>query len=90
MDRTVGKEGILEVIPEEAAVVRQMFHWVDQEGLSGRQVLIRLNERGITPRKGAATWAKSSVLRILHNEMYAGVWYYNKHRSCEPERSSHD
>src|SRR5438128_2641880 len=32
-DRAAGKEGILEVAPEEAAVVRQMFEWMDQDAL---------------------------------------------------------
>src|SRR5882724_2967702 len=31
-DRAAGKEGLLEILLEEAAVVRQMFEWVDQEG----------------------------------------------------------
>lgn len=83
-DRLAGKEGILDLIPDEAEVVRQMFEWVDQEGLSSRRVLLRLNERQIRPRKGAPTWGRSSVLRILRNEMYAGVWHYNKHQLCEP------
>src|SRR5580698_6366628 len=43
MDRIAGKEGILAVAPGEAAVVRQMFEWVDQEGMSARRVLNRLN-----------------------------------------------
>ena len=83
-DRLAGKEGILEVVPDEAEVVRQMFEWVDQEGFSSRRVLRRLNDRGIRPRNGAPTWGRSSVLRILRNEMYAGVWHYNKHQGCEP------
>src|ERR1043166_5400029 len=85
MDRVTNKEGILEIVPEEAAVVRQMFEWVDQEGLSARRVLNRLNELRMPPRKGAATWAKSSVLRILRSEMYAGVWHYNKFQGCVPK-----
>ena len=85
MDRGAGTDGILELIPEEAAVVRQMFSWVHQQGLSARQVLVRLNERQVPTRKGAPKWGKSSVLRILHNEMYAGVWHYNKHQSFEPD-----
>ena len=85
MDRTIGKDGILETIPEEAAVMKKMFSWVHREGLSARQVLIRLNEQHVPPRNGAKSWAKSSVLLILHNEMYAGVWHYNKHQSFEPE-----
>ncbi len=89
-DRLTGKEGILEVAPEEAAVVRQMFEWVDQESLSARRVLQRLNDLKIPPQKGASEWAKSSVLRLLHNEMYAGVWYYNKFQGCEPANPATD
>jgi site-specific DNA recombinase len=84
-DQAAGKEGILEIMPEEAAVVRSIFLWVDQEGLSARQVVRRLNELKIRPKKGACQWAKSSVLRILRNEMYAGVWHYNKFEACEPK-----
>jgi site-specific DNA recombinase len=83
-DRAAGKEGFLEIVPAEAAVVRQMFEWVDQDGLSARRVVNRLNARRVPPRNGARRWAKSSVLRILRNEMYAGVWHYNKHQGCEP------
>jgi site-specific DNA recombinase len=85
MDQTATGQGILEIAREEAAVVRQMFAWVDVEGLSARRVLNRLNERRISPRKGAQTWSKSSVLRILHNQMYAGVWHYNKFQSFANE-----
>src|SRR3984893_2123174 len=84
-DQSSGTEGLLELAPEEASVVRQMFEWVDRDGLSGRRVLNRLNELKIRPRKGAAQWGKSSVLRILRSEMYAGVWHYNKFQGCEPQ-----
>jgi site-specific DNA recombinase len=84
-DRAAGKEGVLEVNPAEATVVREMYEWVDEDGLSARRVVNRLNARRIPPKKGAARWAKSSVLRILRNEMYAGVWYYNKYQGCEPK-----
>ncbi len=83
-DPITGKEGSLEIHPAEAAVVRRMFEWVDQDGLSARRVLNRLNESKIAPQKGAAVWGKSSVLRILRSETYAGVWHYNKFQSCEP------
>src|SRR5579862_9715369 len=84
-DRAAGKEGVLSILPEEANVVRQMFNWVDQEGLSARRVLTRLNGLKIPPRNGAPQWAKSSVLRILKSEMYAGTWHYNKVQGCEPQ-----
>jgi site-specific DNA recombinase len=88
-DRTAGNAGRLEVEPSEACVVRQMFEWVDSEGLSAWSVVRRLNERGILAQKGAS-WGKSSVLRILHNEMYAGTWHYNKAQGCEPARRKND
>lgn len=85
MNRRTGSAGILELNSKEAAVVRRIFEWVDREGLSARRVVKRLNELGIPPRKGAANWAKSSLLRILRSEMYAGIWHYNKFQGCEPK-----
>jgi site-specific DNA recombinase len=87
-DKTTNKAGVLEVVPEEAIVVRQMFGWVDKEGLSAHKVTERLTVLKISPRKKGESWGKSSVLRILRNETYAGVWHYNKHESCEPLKPS--
>jgi site-specific DNA recombinase len=83
-DKTEDREGRLEITPQEAIIVKQMFDWVGREGLSARRVAERLSERKVTPRKHGPRWGKSSVLRILRNEMYAGVWHYNKYESCEP------
>lgn len=77
----------LEVFPEEALVVRQMYDWVDREALSARQVVVRLNARGLFPRKGRV-WQRSSVLRILRSQVYTGIWHFNKHQRCEPTRST--
>jgi len=89
-DQTADNGGRIELITHEAAIVRKMFHWVDQEALSARQVVGRLNGLRITPRRGGRKWGKSSVLRILRNEMYAGTWYYNKAQGCiavQPSRA---
>src|SRR5450759_3242580 len=43
-DRLRGTDGILEIVTEEAVVVRQMFEWVDRESFSARRVLHRLND----------------------------------------------
>jgi site-specific DNA recombinase len=89
-DATANKAGYLEIVPEEAVVVRQMFEWVDQEGLSARHVMKRLSAMKEPTKKGSHQWAKSSVLRILRNETYTGVWHYNKHESYEPVRARKD
>jgi site-specific DNA recombinase len=81
-DKSSGKDGYLEVMVEEAALVQQMYEWVDREALSAHQVVERLNQLQSRPRKGGR-WAKSTVLRVLRNETYAGVWHYNKHYGSE-------
>lgn len=83
-----GEAGHLEILPAEAGIVRQMYGWVDQDGLSAQKVVARLNEIGVRPRKGGQRWQKSSVLRILRSEVYSGVWYYNKHIHAVPLRPS--
>ena len=85
---STGELGHLEILPDEAAVVRRMYNWVDQDGLSIHKVTIRLNDIGVRPKKGGKQWQKSSVRRILRSEVYSGVWYYNKHLHCEPIHAS--
>jgi site-specific DNA recombinase len=73
-------DGSLTINPAEAAVVREMYNWVDRQGLSAREVVLRLQKEGISPRKSGSQWQRSSVLRILRGTIYAGTWYYYKHR----------
>src|SRR6185437_8239665 len=80
--------GLRRVNEEEALIVRKRYAWVDKEGLSARRVVQRLNALGARPRKGATHWAKSSVLRVLRNQTYAGIWHYNKYESFEPLKQS--
>jgi site-specific DNA recombinase len=78
---------------EEARIVRLVFRWLVEEGLSIRAIVARLNELGYRPQRGAR-WGKSSVHRILSNPVYAGTAYYNRRervlpchpRSNEPNR----
>jgi site-specific DNA recombinase len=79
-------EAGLRVLPQEAEVVRQIYCWVAEERLSVKRVVEKLNRSAILPRKAGSAWQKSSVLRILHSEVYIGKWHYNKHQHCEPRR----
>lgn len=85
-DQATGREGYLEVVPEQATVVRQIYDWVDRDSLSAHGVVNRLNELRVKPQKGGRRWGKSSVLRILHTEIYTGIWHYNKYEGREPKR----
>src|SRR6266568_171784 len=72
--------GKLFINPEEAITVRRIFDLVDEEGLSARDVAVRLTRDEIRTRKGGKTWQRSSVLRVLRGTIYTGTWYYNKHK----------
>ncbi len=74
--------------PEAAEVVRQIFQW-SLEGHGKQEIAHMLNDLGIlnptlykmahgwtyrnTARPNYTVWNKTTVWRILHNEMYTGV-----------------
>lgn len=71
-----GKELLKMVIDEEAAaVIRQIFDWVDLEGYGQYLIPQMLNERGITTRKGKP-WASNTISAILRNPAYMGYMCY--------------
>ena len=77
------QEGYYEVVPEEASVVKLIFDLFVNRQMSIRGIAKELTQRGVKPRKGKH-WRTSSLHRILRNETYTGVTYYNKHISIEP------
>lgn len=60
----------IEVIPEEAAVIRYMYESYIN-GLGSKRIADALNEAGIKTRDGRA-WTSAHVLRIIKNEKYMG------------------
>lgn len=73
----------------EARVVKKIFQWVGEEGVSMREVIRRLQALGIPPRKQKRpTWTKGPVVRLLQNETYVGKHYYNKTESVVTRRPS--
>ena len=69
----VGLRHRLELIPEEAAVVRYIFHLYTQEGLGIRLIARRLNEEGYRTRKGG-NWSMITIRDILRNRVYLGTY----------------
>ena len=59
---------------EEAAIVRRVFVYYSQ-GFSIESVVRILNEEGVRTRKGRE-FQRSSILSILKNEAYTGVYHY--------------
>jgi site-specific DNA recombinase len=62
----------------EANIVKLVYKWLTEEQLTTYKIIDRLQTQGIMARKGKR-WARSSVHKILRNETYCGVTYYNKH-----------
>lgn len=69
-----------EINEEQARVVRMVFDWVGKKGVSTREVIKRLYDLGIPPRKGKTTfWTHGPIVRLLRCESYvSGIVYYNK------------
>ncbi|MER3420421.1 MAG: hypothetical protein C4290_07810, partial [Chloroflexota bacterium] len=63
----------LEVVPEEAAVVRYIFRMYTQEGLGIRLIARRLNEEGYRTRRGG-NWSMVTIRDILRNRVYLGTY----------------
>ncbi|MCK4351815.1 recombinase family protein [candidate division WOR-3 bacterium] len=76
--------GHFEINPEEAKIVKMMFRWMVEEGLSVWFIAKRLAKLKIPPRYGKR-WSPSTVHRILSNEVYIGTMYYYKKKSVIPE-----
>jgi site-specific DNA recombinase len=69
-----------EVQEDEAAIVRQIFHWIGRERVSIGEVCRRLRAQGCPTRSGKLAWDRSSVWGILKNPAYAGTAAFGKTR----------
>ncbi len=81
--------GGLRVVESEAAAVRWIFNLYVTEGLSIYQILDRLDEAGIKPKRGGK-WQKSSLSRMLANTAYVGRIFYNKNKRNEKKLQLRD
>lgn len=69
-----GMDGKYEVVPAEAAIVSEIYKRV-LDGEAMASIYTSLNERGIHTKRGNE-WTKNSFSKLLHNELYIGVYRY--------------
>ncbi|WLA73368.1 recombinase family protein [Bradyrhizobium diazoefficiens] len=80
------RHGYLELLHEEARVVRMVFEWVANERLTLRHVVRRLQEIKIRPRKSArGVWNTSTLSTLLRNEAYIGEAHWGSTYAVAPE-----
>ena len=72
----------MEVDPQTAPLVRQIFHWYANELLSDHQIAVRLTNMDTRPRtrNGPSHWQPGAVRTILLNDAYLGTWYVNRYK----------
>lgn len=68
---TKGPDGVLQIVPEEAEIVRKIFELYIQ-GNGVRKIKRYLEEHGIKTVTGKSEWSTSTIDRMLSNEKYVG------------------
>ena len=70
--------GVLEIVPEEAEVVKRIFHMYLHEGKGTTRIASELNADGLYTVRGKI-WRQDAVIRILKNDKYCGNLTQWKH-----------
>jgi site-specific DNA recombinase len=76
--RKYGGDGKIQIDPDKAAMVHQIFEWYAAEGTCLDEILRRLNASPWKTRRGKNEWSSTVVLGILRCEWYVGRAYYNR------------
>jgi len=80
------KEGYYEINPSESKVVKMLFTWVGNEGLTLRKIVKRLQELGIKPRKSKrGVWNTSTLSTLFRNKAYIGEARWGSSYAVVPE-----
>jgi site-specific DNA recombinase len=69
----------LELKPDEALVVQQIFEWYTHDRIGLISIRNRLNQQSV-PTRSKAPWAVSTISKILKNTVYAGYTAWGKTR----------
>jgi len=76
------KNGKLEIVPEEAEIVKRIFHSYVYEGKGCHTIANELNAAGLLTARGKM-WREDGVCRILKNDKYVGYLTQWKHYSTD-------
>ena len=77
--------GHYEIEDKEAESVKLIFDMFVNKKVSIRAIARELTRKGVPPRQGFK-WHTSSLHRIIRNETYTGITYWNKHYSFETDK----
>lgn len=73
----IGKDFTLEIVEEEAEIVRLVFDLYTRQGRTFYQIACQLNQMGIKPAR-AKKWPKDTIRHMLRNKHYDGKVVFNQ------------
>lgn len=77
--------GHYEIVSEEAENLRNIFKWIDEEDLTLRRLVVRLQKLGIKPRKSKkGTWTTGTLSTLIRNKALIGEAHWGKSYACVP------
>jgi site-specific DNA recombinase len=79
-----GGSASLEVVEDEARVVRQVFTWIGVERISLREACRRLQALGCPTRTGREAWDATTLCGMLRNPAYQGTAMFGRTRAIQP------
>lgn len=83
-----GREASLEIDPDQAEIVRQIFDLAaggnGSKATPSHRIADWLNDHGVKPNQGGAMWRGTHVRILLRNALYRGVLRYGKHNPDGP------
>ncbi len=74
----------VEVVEDEARIVRQVFGWVGVERVSLREAGRRLQEMGCPTRTGLGHWDATTIAGMPRNPAYTGTAMFGRTRVATP------
>jgi site-specific DNA recombinase len=79
------RQGFYQINEYEAAVVKQIFSWVAENGLTIRALVKKLQENNILPRKSKrGVWNTSTLSNLLRNKTYIGEGHFGATYAIAP------
>jgi site-specific DNA recombinase len=81
------RHGYYEINPEEARVVKLIFSWVVNDGMTLRAIVKRLQQVGIKPQRSKrGVWNTSTLSTMLRHKGYIGEAHYGASYAVVPEK----
>ncbi len=84
----VAPGGIAEAYEPQAEVVRRIFHAYVHEGKGGKRIAWDLTVEGVPTSNGGTYWHETTVLRMLSNTVYKGIWAFGRTRNISTDEGT--